>query len=282
MIVTKNIPYIEGATDNAHMLDIYAPDFAAQPEGAPQPKDSASDVTEDAFPVLIFIHGGGWIRGDKRNTDEDSVRSYTDNGIIVITLNYRLAGNKSAPFPAFMDDIAAALFWVKNNIAAYHGSPEKIIVSGHSAGAHMVALLACAPVYLNNVQLSPKDIKAFIPVDTASYDVTQRLNKNGEGRLINFMRSRAFGDNEDVLAKASPLKHVTAQNAHQTPIDIFTTTERPIAIAASEEFYNALSQKGYHSSIKILDNNLDHAAMRNEIFREGSPIFEKIISYAQN
>lgn len=267
---SKNISYIEGSDNFRQSLDIYAP-----------AKTEESNDQSAKYPVHIFVHGGGWIRGNKDTVKAADAKTYTDNGIIVVSLNYRLA-SKDAPFPAMMEDIAAALHWVKNNIENYQGDASRIVISGHSAGAHLVALLATDLSYLKAQELSPSDFKAFIAVDTASYDVTGTLPIEGEGRLINFMRMRAFGNDESVRKKASPLHQANAETAHNTPIVLYTTAERPQAVEGTQSFMNALKEHGYSASITILDNNLNHEDMKDEIFNIESPIFHAIAEYTNN
>lgn len=107
--------------DPLHKLDIYSTGGAA-------PR-----------PVLLFVHGGAFVRGDKHGT------FYPDNiplwaakqGMVGVTINYRLAPDN--PWPAGAQDLAAAIAWTRANIARHGGDPERIVLFGHSAGANHVA-----------------------------------------------------------------------------------------------------------------------------------------------
>jgi acetyl esterase/lipase len=91
------------------------------------------------YPVLIWIHGGGWKSGDKsqfRNSDNKA--ELLDHGYAVIVINYRLSGE--AKFPAQIFDVKAAIRWIRANSSKYQLNPDKIGVWGSSAGGHLSAL----------------------------------------------------------------------------------------------------------------------------------------------
>ena len=92
-------------------------------------------------PVVVFVHGGGFARGDKR---AEGLPFYDNIGLwavsqdlVGVTMNYRLAPQST--WPAGIEDLTAAVAWLEANIARYGGSPSKIVLWGHSAGAAHVA-----------------------------------------------------------------------------------------------------------------------------------------------
>lgn len=87
-------------------------------------------------PVLLFVHGGGFVRGDKKTTDNMLVWGAW-NGMVGVDIDYRLAPKD--PWPAGAQDLKAAIAWTRANIARYGGDPDHIIIWGHSAGANHVA-----------------------------------------------------------------------------------------------------------------------------------------------
>jgi acetyl esterase/lipase len=99
----------------------------------------------EAKPILIFVHGGGYERGDKRSGTSpfyDNVALWAvSSGMIGLNITYRLA--PAAAWPAAADDVAAAVAWTKANAAAHGGDPDRVFVMGHSAGAsHVGSFLA--------------------------------------------------------------------------------------------------------------------------------------------
>jgi acetyl esterase/lipase len=117
-------PDIAYGTDWRHRLDVVIPDGA----GAPRP-------------VLMFVHGGGFIGGDKTGPGSPFYGNVTlwaaRAGYVGLNITYRLA--PAHRYPAGADDVSAALRWTHENIAAYGGDPASIILMGHSAGAAHVA-----------------------------------------------------------------------------------------------------------------------------------------------
>jgi triacylglycerol lipase len=103
-------------------LDVYAP--------ADRPTEA---------PVVLFVHGGGFTRGDKHGdfSPDNMTLWAARNGFVGVNINYRLAPD--APWPAGTQDLAAAIAWTRENIARYGGDPDRVILWGHSAGANHVA-----------------------------------------------------------------------------------------------------------------------------------------------
>lgn len=114
-------------THPRQQLDVFAPDGIAEPR-----------------PVLIFVHGGGFVGGERHTAGTpfyDNVGVWAArNGFVGVTMSYRLAPEFS--FPSGPDDIGGAIAWVKENIAAHGGDPTAIVLLGQSAGASHVAAYA--------------------------------------------------------------------------------------------------------------------------------------------
>jgi len=97
-------------------------------------------------PVVIQLHGGGWIRGD-RPTSSRSFGPFFAAGISVVTVEYRNA--KDAPAPAAIQDVRCAMAWVKRNAAKYNFDPNNVIPWGGSAGGHLALMAGYAPASFN-------------------------------------------------------------------------------------------------------------------------------------
>lgn len=93
------------------------------------------------LPLVVYIHGGGWMSGDKVHAWQRGYAALAGSGdYAVASINYRLS--RVAPWPACLHDSKAAIRWLKANAARYELDAERIAVWGHSAGGHLVALLA--------------------------------------------------------------------------------------------------------------------------------------------
>ena len=119
--VRRDVRY---GTDARHLLDVFTPDKA-----------------QSGQPVLVFVHGGAFMRGERRTGDSpfyDNIMLWAvRQGMVGVNMTYRLA--PAHPWPAAQQDIQSALKWVRENIAASGGNPQRIILMGHSAGAAHVA-----------------------------------------------------------------------------------------------------------------------------------------------
>lgn len=118
--VIQNISYVPGSSNPFQQLDLYLPKWHAGP-----------------MPVVVWIHGGAWLMGDKNHPPADLL---CPRGFAVASINYRLA--QQAEFPAQINDCKAAVRWLRAHAKEYNLDPEHIGVWGHSAGGHLAALLA--------------------------------------------------------------------------------------------------------------------------------------------
>lgn len=109
--------------------------------------------------VVIFFYGGSWKSGSR--SDYQFVgEAFTSRDMIAVIPDYRIYPN--VQFPAFIDDGAAAIAWVQANIADFGGDPQRIFLAGHSAGAHIGAMLSAAPEFVINAGGDPGAIQGFV------------------------------------------------------------------------------------------------------------------------
>lgn len=161
------------------------------------------------FPVLFFVHGGGWVRGSKNQFGVYGVlaRTFTRHGIGVVMPNYRLS--PAVQHPEHIRDVARALAWTHKNIGKYGGRPDEIFVSGHSAGGHLCALLATDSSYLKEVGLPPGVVRGCMPLsglfiipEHRIFDVAFRKSDREAASPISHVRPGAppflvvLGDND--------------------------------------------------------------------------------------
>lgn len=216
------IPYRDDADADSlrHRLDLFLPKGLS------------------SFPVVFFIHGGAWVVGDNRCCGLYSAvgEFLASQGIGAVLPNYRLS--PGVKHPTHIQDVARAFAWTHANIARHGGDPDRIIVAGHSAGAHLAALLATDERYLKAEGLHAKDIKGVVgisgpyhltpgPLDftlggdtSRALRVDQVMPLRGEGGAwakcprvpglplrVNLFQM-AFGNNPALREDASPVNHV--------------------------------------------------------------------------
>jgi acetyl esterase/lipase len=142
------------------------------------------------FTVLFYVHGGGWTKGSKKSAARLG-QAFAERGTGTVATNYRLT--PQVQHPGHIQDVARAFAWTYRNISKYGGRPERIFISGHSAGGHLVALLATNDSYLKAEGLGLDRIRGAIPV-SGVYRIGPKLGK-------------VFGDAES-CRQASPLDFV--------------------------------------------------------------------------
>jgi acetyl esterase/lipase len=125
-------------------LDVYEPTTAAPPGGRT---------------VVMFLYGGSW-RGGKRETYKFVGEALTSKGYVAVIADYRVY--PEAVYPSFVEDGAAALKWTIENVQRYGGNKDRIVLMGHSAGAHIAALLALDPQFVQRAGLPANTIKGVV------------------------------------------------------------------------------------------------------------------------
>lgn len=189
-------------------------------------------------PLVVFVHGGGWKRGDKRNaTGTAKVMHMLEQGYAFASVNYRLVPDANVEQQAA--DVATALAWLRGNAARLGIDPGRIVLMGHSAGAHLVALVGTDPGYLRAAGLSPSHIRGIIALDGACYDVPRQMVEGGRFMRATYMQ--AFGEDPARQRALSPTFHAAAPNA---PAFLIPHVDRADGKAQSEALAAALGRAG--------------------------------------
>ncbi|MCE9533560.1 MAG: alpha/beta hydrolase [Planctomycetes bacterium] len=194
-----------------HKLDIYTP---------PGKKD---------FPVLFFVHGGSWKTGNK-SMYVSLGATFARQGIGTVIINYRLtSATNNVKHPDHIKDVAAAFAWVHENIKKYGGRNDRIFVSGHSAGGHLVSLLATDESYLKAHKLGLKDIRGVVSL-SGVYQIIPNI------RIFDDQ----FGKDPDICLAASPLSHVKGN--HPPFLICYADKDIPTIDRMSETFCKKLGE----------------------------------------
>lgn len=206
-------------------------------------------------PLFIFIHGGGWSFGDKRIAGHMAVHARAQ-GWAFASLNYRLVPGANPEQQA--EDVAAAIARLVRDADELEIDPGRIILSGHSAGAHLAALVGTDPRYLAAHRLPISILKGVVLFDGAGYDVPAQMARGGP--LLRRMYSNAFGNNPAFQANVSPTLQAAAPNAGRFLI-LHITSRPDDSGAQSRRLAEALRAAGTPAEVVAVDNT--HA----EIFR---------------
>jgi acetyl esterase/lipase len=197
---------------------------AKDPDAAWHRLDLYLPKGKKSFPVIMFVHGGAWVIGDKDflGWGADIGRFFAQRGIGAVMPSYRLS--PAVKHPEHVKDLAKAFAWVGQNITKYGGAADQLFLCGHSAGGHLVSLLATDPAYLKGAGVKPSAVKGVISVSGVyripeinfNFTLPKELSGAAPGKkksatTVNFrlnLFSLVFGDDPKVLKGASPLSHV--------------------------------------------------------------------------
>jgi arylformamidase len=246
-----NIPYaqISGVDPNLLSLDIY------------KPKSFSTNAQQTRNPVVVMVHGGGFRGGDKANQSQGRQKAsfFAGNGFVYVSVNYRLS--PEVQHPAHVEDVAKALAWIVDHIASYGGDPKQIFLMGHSAGAHLAALVTADEAYLNKLGKSPSILSGVILLDSAGYDIPAKLDLS-DGPLARPLAEGAFGKDTQTWIQASPVQHV--KRGKILPSFLVFYTDRKPAEAISKEFVEAL-QEAKTPAAAVLAKGKTHRTINRDI-----------------
>jgi len=212
----------EGAAPRLRSLDIHAP---AGANGAP---------------VMVYIHGGGWVGGDKAAVALKPAW-LNGRGWILVSINYRLV--PEVPILEQLQDSADAVAWVHDRIAGYGGDPDRIHLMGHSAGGHHAALLATNPEFLEAAGKGIGIVRSATVIDTAAFDLPSTMESDAPP-----VYRRAFGDDPAVWERLSPLHHVASER-ETPPVFLLVAQASQARAARIEAFREALLAAGVRCEI---------------------------------
>lgn len=230
-------PDLVYGSDELQTLDVYHPD---KPNGE----------------VIFMVHGGGWRRGDKAmpNVVDNKVAHYVPLGYTFVTINYRL-GADIDPIDQ-TNDVAEALAFCQGKAKAWGCDANNFILMGHSAGAHLVALYASAPVYGLLHNTAP--ILGTVALDSAAYDVTQIMTHRHPS-----LYDEAFGPDPSFWSAASPIERLNRAPKPMLLVAGVTGGEETERFENVQAFADKISQLGGRAP--ILKVELSHGDVNGDL-----------------
>ena len=238
MKIIENLVYAR-TPEKKLLLDLYIPKL----------------TSATPFPVVVWIHGGGWRGGNKA---KPHALPLVKHGYVVASINYRLS--KQATFPAQIYDCKSAIRWLRANAKNFHLNPDRIGVWGASAGAHLAALLGTSGSvkdldgnlgnkgYSSRVQAvvdfyGPTD---FLKMDEAGSKITHNAPDSPESRLI----GAPIQKSKEKVALANPITYVS-KNASAFLI-VHGDKDKIVPYEQSRLLHSALLKVGVESTFYIL------------------------------
>lgn len=241
-------------TIERHVLDVYAP------------KDAKK------LPVVLWIHGGGWVTGDKANV-QSKPQWFLEQGCVFVSTNYQLL--PKVEMETIVRDIAKSLGWVHKNIESFGGDPNKIFVMGHSAGAQLAALVCVDERYLQSEGVPFSVLQGCVPVDGDTYDIPAIIETAETRRRVHQQPQATFGHREKF--GNSPEKHILFSTVTHVnkgkgipPFLIFYVAGHPDTSAQAQRLHAVLNEAGISSKMYGAKNS-DHSKINNDIGTANDP-----------
>jgi len=248
-----DVTYCTPQADKPHKLDIYYPQ-----EGGP-------------WPVILYVHGGGWSEGDK--AEGAGWRGLNDQGYLVVSVNYRMAAE--AKFPVMIEDVKCAVRYLRANSAVYNLDPDHIAAIGASAGGHLVALLGTADetASWDNGEYAEQSSKVQAVVPMAGiFDFVNEL-PNGLNSAVHYAFGKLGGTRTPEMESASPVSHISADDPPF--LILHGDNDGVVPVAQSENFHAQLTAAGVPSTLIIVQGG-DHGLQGPQITPTQEEIFAAI------
>lgn len=248
----KDVSYLKKEKETERKLNIFVP----------------RKKSSEPMPVLIFVHGGNWNTGNK-NLYGFIGRNFAKRGVITVIPSYTLSPD--ANYDDMTIEIASAIEWTKMNIQNYSGDSERIFVTGHSAGGHLVALATMNPKY--GVEVGT--VSGIILNDAAGLDMNHYLENypptNENDYLATWTNSPAEWKN------ASPINFL---NKKTPPFLIYVGKKTyPSVKVANEHFLKELHI--YQKEVQPILVNKKHIPMVLQYFWPWSKRFDETVEFME-
>lgn len=189
-------------------------------------------------PLVVFVHGGGWKRGSKDNAGSRFAPGhFTGLGYAYASIDYRLV--PAARVEDQAEDVARAVRALLDRTGELGIDRSRVVITGHSAGAHLVALVGTDESYLKKAGLSFADIDGVIPNDGAAYEVSAQMAQ--AGRFMKATYEQAFGTDPERQKALSPTHHAVAPNA---PAFLLIHVQREDGVSQNKVLEAALRNGG--------------------------------------
>ena len=209
-------------------------------------------------PVIFMVHGGGWRRGDKtmQSVVQNKLARWVPKGAILISVDYRLLPEADPLQQA--DDVAAALATAQKLAPGWGGDPARFVLIGHSAGAHLVSLLASEPALATKHGARPW--LGTVSLDSAALDVPKTM----QGRHLR-LHDDAFGHDPAYWTSVSPYQQLTKAGA---PFLAVCSTRRSDSCPQASSYAARAHALGMRAS--VLREDLSHRDINQQLGTDGS------------
>ena len=240
-----DLPY---GSDPRQRLDVYLPAGRAP--------------AARAAPVIFMVHGGAWSQGDKAHDRvvQEKVARWVPQGFVLVSVNYRL--HPAVQVPQQAQDVASALSAAQRQAAQWGADAARFILMGHSAGAHLVALLHASPALARQAGVGAPWL-GTVALDSAALDLPALM----AAPHLRFY-DRVFGADPAFWRQVSP-QHALAEAGATAPLLLVCSTRRADQSCGPAR---AMAQRAQAQGgrAEVLPQALSHSDINGELGRESS------------
>ena len=237
---------------------------------------------QQKFPVILFIHGGSFVAGDRKDFPYAQIgETFQKSGIGCAVMSYRLL--QDSVWPAQPRDAAKAIRWLKDHIADYGGDPDKIYIVGHSAGGQLAALICTDSTYIEEVGLTLSDIQGCVSIGAMMSDAgsLKLLTAAEEERLFqNDWFFKIFGSKQNFV-NSLPIHHVNASMPKMLLLLADAELYNPPKEQTIIEFMDEAKKLRASVEYEILQNRT-HMGTVEQMVDSSDPAVQKILSFISN
>ena len=240
----KDLAYGPGVRE---VLDVYLPQTSSR----------------EAAPVVVMVHGGGWCVGDKAaaGVTENKVARWVDRGFVFVSINYPMVADGDDAL-AQARHVAKAVAYVQSRARSWGADPDRVVLMGHSAGAHLVSLVNASEPLRREAGMRP--VLGTVSLDAGAIDVVRQMPM-----VYPFLKARyreAFGETEAEWIEASPFHQL---DRHAAPwLGVCSTTRKDDPCGQAQAFADKSRQLGLRAS--VLPEAMNHGAINKQLGEAGA------------
>jgi arylformamidase len=246
-----------------------------------QKLDFVAPTAKD-FSTVAFVHGGSLAGGDKADGDYGHVCDpFPAAGLGCANINYRLM--PAASWPAQPEDVASAIAWLRDHIAAAGGDPDRLFLLGHSSGAMLVALVGADARYFERHKVPARSIQGVMPMGSIMWDddLRESIEKNGRERVeaafARDPRGKAFGSLETYESQW-PINYVRPG----LPPFLFLIAEaeqvNPPVLKTNQKFAADSRARGNQADCQVFAGRT-HYSMIRRLQAPGDEVFDAVMTF---
>ena len=253
----------------------------AEPRNERQLLDVFAPAAGSNLPVVVWVHGGGWMRGSKNEVDHKPA-AFVEKGFVFVPVNYRFV--PAVIMDTIVRDVAKAVGWVHKNIAQRGGDPSRIFLMGHSAGAQLAALLCTDSRYVEAEGVPRHSIKGCVPVDGDTYDVPLQVatatarRKSLKQPPPKMGHPEKFG-NLERQRELSAVNHV-APNRGIPPFLLLHVADHTDTTAQAHRLWAALDQAGIPAKLFGAEGT-DHVKLDRDLGLAGDAATQALWEFVE-